>query len=374
MKAKISFAGPFLWSLLVVNAAIAADRGAMVEQLQLPAGFVVEEVVAVPNARSLALGDNDTLFVASQVKGLVHAVRDVSSANPTVVVIAEKLRFPNGVAFLNGDLYVAEMNRLLRYSDIESHLDEPGEPEIIVDDLPGKTQHGWKYIAFGPDGKLYVTVGSPCNACNEPDFGLILRMNPDGSDREVFARGIRNSVGLAWQPDTNVLWFTDNNRDMMGDDEPPGELNKAAKPGLHFGFPFCHGINTVEPEAELAALGSCDNSQPPALELPAHVAALGLAFYDSEQFPPEYRSQIFIAEHGSWNRSEKIGYRVSLVRLDEAGRNAVSYEVFADGWLQGGKVTGRPADVLVARDGSLLISDDKAGKIFRVSYDAATLE
>jgi glucose/arabinose dehydrogenase len=374
MKAKNSIVAPLLLSFLAVNSAIAADGGAVTEQLQVPAGFAVEEVVAVPNARSLALGDNDTLFVASQVKGLVHAVRGVSSANPTVVVIAEKLRFPNGVAFLNGDLYVAEMNRLLRYKDIESHLDEPGEPEIVVDDLPGKTQHGWKYIAFGPDGKLYVTVGSPCNACNEPEFGLILRMNPDGSDREVFARGIRNSVGLDWQPDTNVLWFTDNNRDMMGDDEPPGELNRATKPGLHFGFPFCHGINTVEPESELAALGRCENSEPPALELPAHVAALGLAFYDSEQFPQEYRNQIFIAEHGSWNRSEKIGYRVSLVRLDESGRNPVSYEVFADGWLQGGKVTGRPADVLVARDGSLLISDDKAGKIFRVSYDAATLE
>ncbi len=242
---------------------------------------------------------------------------------------------------------------------------------MLADDLPAGKQHSWKYMATGPDQKLYLAVGSPCNVCDEPDYGVILRMETDGSGREVVARGIRNTVGFDWQPATGELWFTDNNRDMMGDDEPPGELNRLAEEGAHFGFPFCHGIDTVEPEAELAKLGTCADSVPPVVELPAHVAALGMAFYDGDMFPAEYRNQIFIAEHGSWNRTEKTGYRVSLVRLDESGRKAVSYEVFAQGWLQGDSVGGRPADVIVAPDGSLLVSDDKGGRIYRISYAGA---
>jgi len=354
-----------LLAILICGSAISATLPA----LKVPPGFDIEEIAQVPKARSLAMGDNGTLFVATQFAGKVYAVADVLGAQPQVYLLAEKLRIANGIAFKGGDLYVAETGRLLRYASIESRLDEPGEPEILADDLPsGGKLHSWKYIAFGPDGKLYMSVGAPCNICDEPDYGLIMRMNADGTNREIFARGIRNTVGFDWQPDTGVLWFTDNNRDMMGDDEPPGELNKAVRPGLHFGFPFCHGADTVEPEPELAALGSCAESEAPVLELPAHTAPLGMAFYTGEMFPNAYQGQIFIAEHGSWNRSQKTGYRVSLVQLDDSGQRAASYAPFIEGWLNGEEVSGRPVDVLVAPDGSLLVSDDKGGRIYRVTY------
>ncbi len=342
----------------------ASDIGS---RLRVPDGFKIEELVSVPNARSMALSENGTLIVGS-MRDTIYSVTDALGDNPRVSTFAENLRMPNGIAIRGGDLYVAEPNRLLRYKSFESSPPGSVEPEVLLDDLPGRKLHAWKYIGFGPDGRLYITVGSPCNVCDEPDFGLILGMSPDAGDPMVFARGIRNSVGLAWHPETEELWFTDNNRDMMGDDEPPGELNRAAEGGLHFGFPFCHGVDTVEPKPDLAALGQCADSVPPALELPAHVAALGLTFYTAKAFPDFYRNQIFIAEHGSWNRSEKVGYRVTLARLDDSGQRVISYEPFVDGWLHDGDVLGRPVDVLVAPDGSLLISDDKAGKIYRVTY------
>jgi len=352
-------------SVLASGFAVSADA----PELRVPLGFQIQKVADVPNARSLAMGANGTLFVSSQFAGKVHAVTDVLGEQPRVYLLAEKLRLANGIAFADGDLYVAETGRLLRYAAIESHLDDPGEPEILADDLPtGGKLHSWKYIAFGPDDKLYMSVGAPCNICDEPDYGLIIRMNADGTDREIYARGIRNTVGFDWQPEADVLWFTDNNRDMMGDDEPPGELNRAAQAGLHFGFPFCHGVDTVEPEPELAALGQCADSEAPVLELPAHTAPLGMVFYQGEMFPEAYQGQILIAEHGSWNRSQKVGYRVSLVKLDEAGQRAISYEAFIEGWLSDEKASGRPVDVLVAPDGSLLVSDDKEGRIYRVTY------
>jgi glucose/arabinose dehydrogenase len=339
-----------------------------IDNISVPPGFEIEVVAEVPNARSLVFGDKGTLFVSSQRIGKVHAVRDVLGSNPEVLEIASGLRYPNGVAYRDGDLYVAESKRVIKYVDIEARLDAPGEPEVAVPELLAGKQHSWKYLAFGPDGKLYTGIGAPCNVCNEPDYGVIQRMNTDGSELEVIARGIRNTVGFDWHPLTGELWFTDNNRDMMGDDEPPGELNQLAMPGEHFGFPFCHGANTREPEEELAALGDCSESKPPAQELGPHVAALGLAFYDGGAFPAEYQNQVFIAEHGSWNRSEKIGYRVSLVKLE--GNRGVDYRTFAEGWLQGQDTTGRPVDVIVAPDGSLLVSDDHAGKIYRIAYTA----
>jgi glucose/arabinose dehydrogenase len=284
------------------------------------------------------------------------------------------LRISNGVAFNDGDLYVAEAKSIRVYRGIEGRLDTPGQGEIIIDNFPAEKLHSWKYISFGPDGKLYVAIGAPCNICAVTDSGIIARMNPDGSDLETYAQGIRNSVGFDWHPVTGKLWFTDNNRDMLGDDTPPGELNQAEEAGLHFGFPFCHGTNVVEPEPELAALGSCAASMAPAQELGPHVAPLGMAFYTGIMFPQAYSNQVFIAEHGSWNRNEKIGYRVSLVQLDEAGTKAVSYEPFAEGWLHDGKVNGRPVDVLVAPDGSLLVSEDKHGAIYRISYVAGSSE
>jgi len=342
------------------------------EGLRLPPGFSIEIIADVPNARSMALGDDGVLFVSSRFGGYVYAISDYLGRQPAVFTLTEKLKLPNGVAFRNGDLYIAEPNRLLRLADIQGRLESPGQFEVVAEDLRGIKLHSWKYIAFGPDDKLYMGIGAPCNVCDEPDYGLIMRMESDGSQREVVARGIRNTVGFDWQPGSQHLWFTDNNRDMMGDDEPPGELNRVAEEGRHFGFPFCHGADTVEPEAELAALGECDEAEPPMLELPAHVAALGMVFYDGQMFPARYHNQILIAEHGSWNRSEKIGYRVMLVSLDAAGEKVVGYEPLVEGWLDPeGNVTGRPVDVKVALDGSLLISDDQEGRIYRVSYDAA---
>jgi glucose/arabinose dehydrogenase len=227
--------------------------------------------------------------------------------------------------------------------------------------------HSWKYLGFGPDGKLYVPIGAPCNICDEPDFGLILRMNPDGSGREVFARGVRNTVGFTWHPQTSEFWFTDNGRDMLGDDVPPCELNLAPKAGLDFGFPYCHGGTIADPQ--YGKLGRCADAVPPVQKLGPHVAPLGVRFYTGTMFPAGYRNQVFIAEHGSWNRSKeagRTGYRVSLVRLLDG--KAVGYETFMGGFLDGDTVLGRPVDIAVATDGSLLVSDDAHGAIYRVSY------
>lgn len=339
------------------------------DELSLPAGFSIEQVAEAPNARAMALSGSGTLFVSSMLPGKVYAISGVMDGNPELFVVADKLKMPTGIAFRDGDLYVADTSRVLRFADIEQHLDSPGEPEVIADGIPGGKLHGWKYIGFGPDNLLYVTVGAPCNVCSEPDTALILRMHPDGSGREVYARGIRNSVGFDWHPETGVLWFTENGRDGLGDDVPSDELNSAPEPGHHFGFPFCHATDIVEPSKKLAAMGSCATSRAPAIELGPHVAPLGIVFYTGDMFPAEYRNQAFIAEHGSWNRSKKIGYRISLVRF--AGpHEPASYEVFARGWLQDGEVLGRPVDVIVVPDGSLLVSDDKRGVIYRISYSA----
>jgi glucose/arabinose dehydrogenase len=269
---------------------------------------------------------------------------------------------PNGVAFLDGSLYVAEIHRVLRYDGIESRLANPPAP-ALVREFPTDRHHGWKFIAFGPDGMLYVPVGAPCNICQpEPIYAALHRMRPDGSGLETFARGIRNTVGFTWHPDTRELWFTDNGRDMLGDDVPPDELNHAPRPGMDFGYPTCHGRNTSDPQ--YGRQRPCSATTAPALELGPHVAALGLRFYTGRMFPEKYRKGIFIAEHGSWNRSRKIGYRVMFVPL-ENGRPA-KYEVFAEGWLQGESAWGRPVDVLVMPDGALLVSDDDSGTIYRI--------
>ena len=256
----------------------------------------------------------------------------------------------------------------IRYDNIEATLENPPAPVVVNDKFPSDHAHGWKYIKFGPDGKLYVPVGMPCNVCNKEGederYGTIMRMEPDGSQLEIFAKGVRNTVGFAWHPETGELWFTDNGRDWLGDDIPPDELNRAPRKGMHFGFPFCHGGDIPDPE--FGRLRNCSEFTPPEIKLGPHVAALGMTFYTGTMFPEEYRNQIFIAEHGSWNRKIPIGYRVSLVRLENG--KAVSYEPFADGWLQGLAAWGRPVDVLVMPDGALLVSDDKNNAIYRISY------
>ena len=346
-----------------------AERGLRIDAVTLPRGFSIAVYADnVPGARSMALSPGGTLFVGTMGEGVVYAVADAGRTvrAGVVRVIARGLTLPNGVAFRDGALYVAELSRVLRYDDIEARLDGPSPPVVVSDAFPKDRHHGWKFIAFGPDGMLYVPVGAPCNVCEPPGprHETITRMRPDGSGLEVFARGVRNSVGFDWDPRTRELWFTDNGRDWLGDDRPPDELNHAPRPGLHFGFPYCHGRSIPDPE--FGARHTCAEFTPPAIELGPHVAALGMRFYTGSMFPPEYRGQIFIAEHGSWNRSRPIGYRVTLVRLAE-GR-AASYEVFAEGWLRDGRAWGRPVDLLVMPDGALLLSDDHAGAIYRITY------
>jgi glucose/arabinose dehydrogenase len=357
------------WALSIavsLAATLALAQPLPLDKIRLPQGFTIELVARVENAREMALGARGTLFVGSMQAGKVYAVRLKQGAVAEVFTLASGLHLPVGVAFSDGALYVSANDRILRFDDIENRLADPPKPTVVSDRFPTDTTHGWKFIAFGPDGKLYVPVGAPCNIC-EPDpnrYANIMRMNRDGSGLEVYARGVRNSVGFDWDPRTGELWFTDNGRDWLGDDSPPDELNHARKPGMHFGYPYCHGGTISDPE--YGHRHPCSDFEPPAKQLGPHVASLGMRFYTGTQFPAEYRNQIFIAEHGSWNRSTKIGYRITLVRVEND--KAIAYEPFATGWLQGESTWGRPADVLVMPDGSLLVADDYAGAVYRISY------
>ena len=358
----------FFFFVLLIPSCYASDSTEGL--ISLPPGFSISTYAEnVPDARSMTISPGNILFVGSMEAGRVYAVidRDKDFKADEVITIAKGLTMPNGVALHDGDLYVAEVHRIIKYKDIENHLHNPGEPEIVFDNLPRGKWHGWKFIRFGPDDKLYVPIGAPCNVCEpkDPSFATITRMNADGSGFEIYARGVRNSVGFDWQPGTNELWFTDNGRDMMGDNLPPDELNHAPHAGMHFGFPYLHGKNVYDPEYGSRA----DNIifTKPACELGPHVAALGMRFYTGKMFPAEYTNQIFIAEHGSWNRTEPIGYRVSLVKLHNS--TSIGYEIFAQGWLQPNSILGRPVDIEIMPDGSLLISDDYSGKIYRVTYN-----
>jgi glucose/arabinose dehydrogenase len=336
--------------------------------IRLPAGFSIGFYAGnVPGARSLARGPDGMVFVGTREAGRVYALVDSNGDQHAdrVVTLADTLFLPNGVAYRNGSLYVAEVSRVVRYDDIANRLDNPPAPVVVSDAFPGDVDHGWKFIAFGPDGKLYVPVGAPCNACVPPssEYAAIHRMNADGSDLERYASGIRNTVGFDWDPLTGDLWFTDNGRDWLGENLPPDELNFAPESGLDFGFPYCYGENVPDPD--LNAHGTCAGYIPAAEPLPAHVASLGMRFYTGTMFPEHYQNQIFIAEHGSWNRIIPTGYRVSLVRREN--NTPVSYEIFAEGWLQNGVPWGRPVDVLVMPDGALLVSDDLAGAVYRIS-------
>jgi len=345
--------------------------------LTVPAGFHVEVFADVEGARNMALGPQGTVFVGSMGAGKVHAVIDRNGDHKAdrVLVIANGLDSPNGVAMRNGSLYVATRSKLLRFDDIENHLDAPPAPVTVRNDLPNPgAGHNWKFIAFGPDDMLYMSVGSTCNVCvPEPMTAAIIRMKPDGSGREVFAEGARDSQGFAFHPVTHELWFTDNGRDLLGDDVPSDELNVAWKAGLHFGWPFCHQGDVADPE--FGAQRACSTSEAPALKVGAHVAALGFAFYTGNMFPASYKNAAIIAQHGSWNRSTPSGYRVMVAHTD--GRRVTGYEPLLDGFLPGANApggrgagtaaTGRPVDVLQMPDGAILVSDDR-GRLIRVSY------
>ncbi|MDO8596893.1 MAG: PQQ-dependent sugar dehydrogenase [Sulfuricaulis sp.] len=355
--------------LLLAISAVAAAQRLPLEKIKLPPGFEISVFADnVPNARAMALGSRGTLFVGSMRAGRVYALKIRDNKAVETLTIAAGLNLPVGVAFRNGALYVSAVDRVLRYDNIEADLAAPPRPVVVSDRFPPEAHHGWKFIAFGPDGMLYVPVGAPCNICN-PDssrYANIMRIRVDKDDRapEVFVRGVRNSVGFDWHPETKELWFTDNGRDWLGDEAPDDELNHAPRKDMHFGYPFCHAGDIADPE--FGHLRKCSEFTPPAVKLGPHVAALGMRFYTGAMFPAEYRNNIFIAEQGSWNRSRKTGYRV--MRVAVAGGRTVKHEVFAEGWLQGQAAWGRPADVLVMPDGALLVSDDHAGAIYRIIY------
>ena len=349
-----------------------SDTESQQSSIKLPEGFKIEIYASgVPNARSMVLSGNEILFVGTRNAGNVYALvdNDKDYKVDEVITIASGLDMPNGVDIKDGDLYVAEVSRIIKFEDIENTFRNNPTYSIVRDDFPSDRSHGWKFIKFGPDGKLYVPVGAPCNICLKENvderYASITRMNADGSEFEVFAKGIRNTVGFDWHPTTTELWFTDNGRDNLGDNIPPDELNCAPTKGLHFGYPFLHGKNILDPE--FGSQGDSSLYTKPKQELGPHVAALGVEFYTGSMFPAEYKNQIFIAEHGSWNRSQKIGYRISLVRLN--GNDAVSYETFTDGWLNGDDVSGRPVDIELMSDGSMLVSDDYADVIYRITYE-----
>lgn len=342
------------------------------DKVKMPVGFKISVYAEVNNARSLAMSPEGTLFVGNRNGDKVYAVRDTDGdfVADKRWVIASELNMPNGVAVNNGDLYVAEVSRITKYANIEKNLGKAVTPEVVREDYPTETHHGWKYIAFGPDGRLYIPVGAPCNICKSEDaiYASITSIKKDGSDLTIFANGVRNTVGFTWHPVTNEMWFTDNGRDMLGDDVPPCEINRAPKAGMHFGYPYCHGGVISDPE--FGSKEPCSKFTKPAQNLGAHVAPLGLKFYTGAMFPAEYKNQLFVAEHGSWNRTNKIGYCVSLVRVKD-NQQATAYETFASGWLDEAtqKSWGRPVDVLVLKDGSMLVSDDQAGVVYRIYYE-----
>jgi glucose/arabinose dehydrogenase len=338
-------------------------------KLKLPEGFKIEVYAEeITNARSLTKASDKLVFVSTRQKGWLHALVDNNGdyRADEHIVLHKDLDTPNGVVFHKGDLYVAELSRIIVFRNIEKNLKENPPFEVVLDGLPTERHHGWKYMALGPDEKLYFTVGAPCNVCERKEevFASICRVNLDGTGMEVYAHGARNSVGFDWHPQTKELWFTDNGRDMMGDDMPGDELNHAPKPGMHFGFPYCHQGNTLDPEH--GAGKNCNDYTPPAQILGAHVASLGMSFYTGKMFPASYKDNVFIAEHGSWNRSKPSGYRITNVKLKDG--KAVEYSTFIEGWLDGSAAWGRPVDVMQMGDGSLLISDDHADIIYRVSY------
>ena len=344
--------------------AAAADK-LPVDKLKAPKGFKVEVYASgMPNARSLALGDKGTVFVGSRLQDKVYAIVD-KGGKREVKIIASGLYRPNGVAFKNGTLYIMELSQLSKIDNIEDKLDNPPKPTVILDGLPKDEAHGWKYIAIGPDNKLYFEIGQPCNNCLPPEgYATMRRVNLDGTGMETIAQGIRNTVGFDWHPTSKELYFTDNSRDWMSEDLPNDELNRMTKVGQHFGSPFCYQGNL--PDQEFGWGRKCEEFTPPIALMGPHTAALGMKFYTGNSFPAKYKNQILVARHGSWNKTNKLGGDVVLVNIKKDG-SAGPIEPFLTGFLENNSYVGRPVDVMVMKDGSVLVSDDWNGAVWRVS-------
>lgn len=363
MKSKL-----FMITTIVLAMLMQSVQATDLNKIRLPEGFSIEIWVdGVENARQMALGDQGTLFVGSRRAGKVHAITDTDGdgRHDQVRLIASKLNLPSGLTFHQGDLYVAEVDTIWRYRDIEQHIGNPPEPEKVYDDLPDDKHHGWKYIKFGPGGQLYIPVGAPCNICDEEGYATIRRVDLTTGKHEIVAQGVRNSVGFDFHPETGELWFTDNGRDWMGDDLPDCELNRVSEVGQHFGYPYVHQGDVLDPE--FGDGRNPDDYVAPVANLGPHVAPLGMLFYTGQAFPAEYQGAILIAEHGSWNRSKKIGYRLRHAIIRDDG-SLEKLNIFAEGWLQGEEAWGRPVDIIQMDDGSILVSDDAANQIYRISY------
>ncbi len=344
-----------------------AEVEARLKNIKLPPGFKIEIYASgVRSAREMALGDKGTLFAGSFTGGIVSAVVD-EGGKKVVKTILKGLRMPTGLAFRDGALYVADIDKIYKYANAEDNLDHMPAPTVVYDDMPPYTTHGWKYLAFDKNGWLYVAFGPPCNICLPPTSTAQVRhINPANGLAELVAIGIRNSVGGDVDPRTDQYWFTENGRDWLGSDIPSDKLNHIARMGEDFGFPYCHGGDIPDPD--LAMGHKCSEFTPPVFKLGAHMAPLGMRFYTGDQFPADYKDSIIIAEHGSWNRHQYQGGRLVRITVDPDGKNA-KQEVFASGWIgPNNKYLGRPSDVLVAKDGSLLVADDYNSAIYRISY------
>ncbi|MBL7952345.1 MAG: sorbosone dehydrogenase family protein [Flavobacteriales bacterium] len=371
MRSASSFLAVILGFILAGSVCVppVRDTDPELKNIRLPSGFHIDVYAAdVTNARAMCWGDKGTLFVGTRDEGVVHALKDTNGdGKPDErYIVAKGLNMPVGVAFRDGDLFISAVDRIVKLESIEDQLQAPPPPVVVTDRFPNKEHHGWKFIAFGPDGLLYVPVGAPCNICESEDsiFATITRMNAQGGDLRIVAHGVRNSVGFDWHPTTGELWFSENGRDWLGDDSPDCELNHLTSVGQHFGYPYCHAGSIADPE--FGGVRNCADFIPPAAKLGPHVAPLGVRFYTGDQFPQKYKNAMFIAEHGSWNRSAPIGYRLAVAFPLPDG--SARTEIFAEGWLQGAKATGRPVDVINAPDGSILVSDDASDKIYRISY------
>lgn len=361
--------------ILGVTLGFKASAALPLDQLTLPPGFQISIYAEVTNPRQLALDDRGVLYSGSRRAGLVHAIadRDQDGYAETVKVIAKDLSMPSGIAIKDNQLYIAAVDTVYQTGPLDQVFLQTLPLTPVFSQLPKDKHHGWKFIDFGPDGLLYIPVGAPCNVClsDDPAYASIqtLDLSVEPKTLKSFAHGVRNSVGFTWHPETHALWFTDNGRDLLGDDSPACELNIASTRGLHFGYPFRHGVDVIDPK-----FGDLTPDQPltaPALELGPHVAPLGVAFATAAQFPAQYRNQLFIAEHGSWNRTAAAGHTGHRITIARGLADALQAEVFIEGWLQDNQAWGRPADLLFHPDGSLLIADDLANVIYRVTYDAS---